>query len=61
MHTPTAQVHTHQRWLGDRCWRSTSTLISPITQAAVMTAVTSRSFASSGAGAGRSFLVTSPG
>ena len=57
-HSPTAHVQTHQRWPGGRSSRSTRTLISPIAQAAVMTAVTSWSLASSGGGAGRSFLLT---
>ena len=55
---PNAQVQIHQRLSGGNSLRRTSRTTSAIAQAAVMTAVTSWSLASSGGGAGRRVLLT---
>src|SRR4029077_8676334 len=58
MPRPSTHTHTHQRSPGGRWPRSTSTVTRAIAQAALITAVTTWSLASSGGGAGRSFLLT---
>ena len=55
---PATQGQSHQRSADGRLARSAAMMIRATAQAPVRTAVTSRSLASSGGGAGRSFLLT---